>query len=107
VLLVCQEFRANGALPIARSRRRNGAHIENRAQRRRLTAGASQARDDIDNVAGTYAIEEESIPPSTIATTSTPATTRVQRRGRQPQEPNSSIVAPRTRKTRRPFARRG
>jgi len=41
VVHVCQERRANGALPIARSRSRNGAHIDKRAQRRRLTATAS------------------------------------------------------------------
>ena len=46
VLHVCQECRASGALPIARSRRGNGVQNAQRAQRRRLAALASQARTD-------------------------------------------------------------
>ena len=90
VLHVCQECRANGALPIVRSRRRNDAHIDKRAQHRRLTAIArSQARDDdVDTVGVTQAIEKDVVSP----TTATP-TTRVMRRGRQPRKPNSGITA--------------
>jgi len=52
VLPVCQECRAAGALPIARSRTRNGALIDNRAKCRRLTSIASQARAGVvDTVA--------------------------------------------------------
>ncbi len=102
MLPVCQECRAHGALPIVRSRRRNGAHIDKRAQRRRIIATASQVRDDVDTVAVTYAIGEDAVPPITAATT-----THLLRRGRKPREPNSGIVAPRNRKTRRPDTRRG
>ncbi len=37
-LLACPSYRAKGALPLARSRRRNGAVNERRAQRARLAA---------------------------------------------------------------------
>ena len=104
---VWQECRANGALSIARSRRKNGALIDNRAQRRRLTATASQARVDVETAAVTKAIEEDAVMPTITTTTIVPAATRVLRRGRQPLETNSSIVTPRTRKTRRLSARRG
>ena len=97
----------NCALPIARSRRRNGAHIDKRPQRRRFTTTSSQAHDDVDTVAVTKAIEEDAVPPTTTSTTTIPVATRVLRRGRQPREPNSGIAAPRTRKTRRPSARLG
>ena len=73
-----------------------------RAQRCRLTATISQARDDVDTVSVTHAIGEDAIPPNTAATT-----THVLRRGRQPREPNFGRAAPRTRKTRRPSVRRG
>jgi hypothetical protein len=107
VLPVCQEGCAHGALPIARSRRRNGAQIENRAQRCHLTTTASQARDDVNTIAVTEAIEEDAVPLTTVATTTIPTATRVLRRGRQPREPTSGTTTPRTRKTLRPSTRRG
>ena len=72
-------------------------------QRRRLTTTTRpQARnDDVDTVGVTQAIDEDVVSRTTATTT-----TRVLRRGCQPREPNSGIAAPRTRKTRRPFARR-
>ena len=79
MLHACQECRANDAVPIARSRRRSGVHIGKRAQRRRLTAPASQTRDHIDIVAVTQAIGEDAVLPNTAATT-----THMLRRGRQP-----------------------
>jgi hypothetical protein len=90
VLPVCQECRASGALPIARSRRGNGVHNAQRAQRRRLTALASQAR----TAAVTEAIEEDAILSTTAATTTTttPAATRLRWRGREPREPSSNIA---------------
>ena len=101
-MLVFQEGRGNGALHMPRSRRRNGVHNEQRAQRRRLTAFASQARTHVDTAAVTEAIEEGATPSTTATTTTTttiPAATCLRRRGREPREPSFDIVAPRARKT--------
>ena len=99
VLPICQECRASGALSIARSRRGNGVQNAQRAQHRRLTALASQARTD----AVTETIEEDAIPSTTATATTTtiPVAARMRRRGREPREPSFDIDAPRARKTRR------
>jgi len=53
-------MRADGALPLDRTKRRNGAANARRAQRVRLTAPTLQA--DVDGVV--YPVEGSDIPPS-------------------------------------------
>ena len=48
VLPVCRQCRAKGALPLARTRKKNGANNARRATRVRLTAPAPQAATDGD-----------------------------------------------------------
>jgi len=93
VLPICQQCHSSGALPIVRSRIRNGAGSEQRVQRPRLTTHASQAPG------------ESYTTPFTMSLTTTPTPTRVTRRGRRAHEPNQDIVAPSARNTRRPSLR--
>jgi len=47
VLPICQDCRAYGALPLARTKRKNGAVNGHRTHRNRLTADVSQAHVDV------------------------------------------------------------
>jgi hypothetical protein len=69
VLPVCQDCRADGARPLARSKRRNGAVNGKRAERDRVTADVPEANvDDVTPMAAT------GMPPATTSTA--PRTTK-------------------------------
>jgi len=74
VLPVCQLCRADGALPLARTKRRNGEANARRAQRDQLTSPATQASVDCDAIS----------PPSEATDISPPSNaTRTSKRGRK------------------------
>ena len=52
MIYVCQQCCAQGALPLAHTKKRNGATNAHRAQRARLTAPAPQADVDVISVVG-------------------------------------------------------
>jgi hypothetical protein len=73
VLPVCQNCRADGAIPLARSKRRNGAVNGKRAERDRVTADVPEANvDDVSPMVAT------GMPPATTSTA--PRTTKRGRR---------------------------
>ena len=84
VLPVCQQCRADGAIPLARTKRRNGAANGQRARRDRLTVTVNQPFADADIV---NPVEATDIP---LAVTST--TSRARKRGRRV---DSDLVAAR------------
>ena len=72
MLHICHVCRADGAIPLARTKRRNGAANAQRAQRDLLTADVSQTHgDDI------IPMEATDTPPTT--TCSAPRTTKRRR----------------------------
>ena len=74
VLPVCEVCRADGALPLARTKRRNGEANARRAQRDQLTSPATQASVDCDAIS----------PPSEATDISPPSNaTRTSKRGRK------------------------
>ena len=88
VLLVCRQCRADGLLPLARTKRRNGAAIARRAQRVRLTTPTPQA--DVEGVVSP--VEESDIPPSM------PVIVPWIRKGRSRAGPSSEPGATRSRR---------
>ena len=88
VLPICQVCRADGAIPLARIKRRNGSANAKRAQRNLLTTNVSQAHgDDVTPMATV-----DTTPPTT---SSAPGTTS---RGRR-EESERAAKRPRRRLT--------
>jgi hypothetical protein len=86
VLPICQQCRADGAIPLARTKRRNGEANGHRARRDRLmTAAVTQPSENVVTPA-----EAADIPPSRTSTTS-----RTSKRGRRV---DSALVASRPRR---------